>query len=61
MELYQFPMGKVKTKSTLKGVDVNVYQFPMGKVKNNILCCIFIIYGKYRNVKSKKTPFNYYD
>jgi len=24
----------------------------MGKVKNNILCRIFIIYGKYRNVNT---------
>ena len=36
------------------------YQSPMGKVKNNIVCCVFIIFHRYRFVKlifQKKTRF----
>ena len=35
INLYQFPMGKVKTRVLLQlTMELNKYQFPMGKVKS---------------------------
>ena len=46
-DLYQSPMGKVKTYTEKEIRTLAVYQSPMGKVKNNILCCAFSIHHKY--------------
>ena len=59
---YQSPMGKVKNQNfgDMEIALQSKYQSPMGKVKNNIVCCVFIIFHRYRFVKlifQKKTRF----
>ena len=51
-KLVSIPYGKGKViEDNEQTYYAKLYQSPMGKVKNNILCCDFIIFHRYRFVK----------